>query len=147
MAHRVQAPDGRQWTVRVRWLPQGFGRGPVDRARARLHRGWQRYKQVAFVGEETVFWFWFEAFLWLLGIALVVLLVVPLLAAVVEMLALLPLAVVVIAFRLFRREWIVEVRSDRDVENLPTRGWRAARRLARRVAAEIEATGTHSQIH
>lgn len=142
MAHRVHAPDGRQWTVRVRWLPQALGAGPMERAKTRLRRGWERYKTIAFVGEETIFWFWFEAFLWLLGIALVVLLVVPIIAAVIELLILLPLAAALITARLLlRHEWVVEAQSGEELHEVPARGVRPAFREARRLADQIQQHG------
>ena len=133
----MRSPDGREWTVGVRWLPRRpkwFGWG----------FGWKRRKR----GNASD---WAEGFGGLDGeggiIILLVLVAVifawffvfPVLVFLLDLLLLVLIALGAIAFRvLFRRPWIVEATSGDDELTWPVVGWHASLERVDHVAARLQ---------
>lgn len=112
MTRRVQAPDGRVWEVRRRWLPRGSA---LMRLRSRMAAGGRFWRRI---GEYAEAPFDFESILFVLALlaalAALAYLLVPLLLTVLELLLLVPL--LVLARMLLRRPWEVEARCGEPPE-------------------------------
>lgn len=146
MDAEVQAPDGRRWVVRRRWLPRWAGEGVWSRFRRRT-KGLGRRAGDGLDGADAAGCALegFEALVVVVfvvvGLLLLAFVVVPLLLAVLELLALVLLVLLGAGFRvLFRRPWRVEARSsDGRVLEWRIVGWRASGRARHQAEQQLQA--------
>jgi len=139
-SRRVQAPDGREWTVGIRWLPRrakwfGWGFGWKRRPRqnpSRWSDGFEFLEEggvIILLVLVAVLFAWFFVF--------------PVLVFVLDLLLLLLIAVVAIVARvLFRRPWVVEATSAvdgaREQLSWPVVGWQQSLERVDHVAARLQ---------
>jgi hypothetical protein len=129
VAKTVTAPDGRTWTIRIRWLPW----------RARTRPRWLfRRRRSKGDGKELRGGGWFDGLVdfpidfegwWILvaiiALAVLIFLVLPIVIFLVELLVfLIAVGVVVVVRVLMRSPWTVEAVSDGDAGR--TMEWRSA---------------------
>jgi hypothetical protein len=138
----VTAPDGREWTVGVRWLPRrprwlGWGFGRRRRARGERAAWWDGADIPDFGGDSLT--------AWLIVVGLVVafflawFFVFPVLFLLLDLVLVLLLAAGAVAARvLFRRPWIVQAVRGDETREWPVVGWRASRDFALAVAIRLE---------
>ena len=125
---KVRSLDGREWTVRRRWLPRhdGFAswweRRRAERRGARDDGSWWHALDIPVDLEGLA--------LGAIAVAVLVAFVflgIPLLLALLDVLVILLLAVVGVVTRvLFRRPWTVEAVSGQDRVERQVVGWRRA---------------------
>ncbi|MBA2438871.1 MAG: hypothetical protein H0V52_11070 [Acidimicrobiia bacterium] len=144
---RVDAPDGRHWTVRRQWAPRLLGRGLRARIeqRRRRRRGKRSGGDAAEAVADSLSWF-DEGFVAVVGIVLLVgvfvllfTLGLPLVLALVDLMVVVALVVGgVVARVLFRRPWTVQA-SDGAGSQVIRRvvGWAASGRMRDEMAAEL----------
>jgi len=145
----VTDPDGRPWTVGIRWLPRkphwiGWGPGRNE-GKKRTEREWNWYDgldvfnldfsdgpaPLAAIAAIAVFVF----VLWFF--------VLPIAILALDLLFLLLLAAVSIATRvLFRRPWIVEATTPGEQHQRPVVGYRASKEMVDETARTIQLAGT-----
>ena len=143
----VTDPNGRPWTVGIRWLPRKprwIGWGP--RRKKRKDRDWGWLDAVDPVSAldaadgpgslaaivavaAVVFLFWFF--------------VLPVAILALDLLFVVLLAAVSVAARvLFRRPWIVEASTTGEQHQRPVVGYRASREMVDDTARSIQFSGT-----
>jgi len=127
---RVDAPDGRSWTVRRRWVPRLGDESLWNRFRRRTRQAVRWTRELApdgleLLGESVA-----------IGIAVFVISLLVIFVGLPVLFALLDLAVVllltllgILARVVFRRPWVIEA-SDDDGQRRTWRvvGWRASGR-------------------
>ncbi len=142
-SRHVRAPDGREWTVGIRWLPRrpkwrgwGFSRNRRDRGSG--GSAWWNVLDIPDVGGDSIT-LWLIVIGVLLAVVLAWVFVFPVLFFLLDLLVLVLIAAVAIALRvLFRRPWIVQARSGDDELTWPVVGWRASLRRVDAVAARLQ---------
>ena len=140
-ATEVQAPDGREWTVGIRWLPRrpkwlGWG---FERRRRRHDDAsdWWGVLDIPDFG-DSLGWFLVIVAV-LIVVALLWFLVFPVLFFLVDLLLLVLVAAGAIALRvLFRRPWIVQAVSSDEVLTWAVVGWRKSNERVDAVAARLQ---------
>lgn len=145
---QVTAPDGTVHVVRIEWIGNRIRRAPSD-LRERIGRGRKRTGKVVDGSEDVADGClavpdeFFLIAIVIVAVVLFFVFVTPLLAGLVEILALALIAFGVWSFRiLFRRPWrIVHETSDGPVERCLVVGWRRSQRVMRDAADEVAATG------
>jgi hypothetical protein len=140
-ATEVRSPDGRAWTVGIRWLPRrpkwlgwGFGR---ERHRRGDSSAWWYVLDVPDFGDELG---WFFVILGVvIAVALLWFVVFPVLVFILDLLLLVLLAAGAIALRvLFRRPWIVQAVSDDETLSWAVVGWRKSNERVNAVVARLK---------
>jgi hypothetical protein len=138
----VTAPDGREWTVGVRWLPRlprwlGWGFGRRRRARREQSRWWDVADIPDVFGDSLTGWLIVVGFI--IAFFLAWFFVFPVLFLLLDLLLVLLLAAGAVSTRvLFRRPWIVQAVSEDETREWPVVGWRASRDFARATAVRLE---------
>ena len=149
---QVTAPDGTVHVVRIEWIGNRIRRAPSD-LRERIGRGRKRTGKVVDAGEDVPSGcipvpdeFALVAIV-VVAVLLFFVFVTPLLAGLIELLALALIAFGVWGFRiLFRRPWrIVHETSDGPVERCLVVGWRRSHRVMNDAADEVAETGEARQ--
>jgi hypothetical protein len=151
-ARVVDAPDGRRWSVRRRWLPRMGAETVWGRFHRRFRQAMRRVGDAAdadpgcldVLGEGLV-----AAVLVIIGLLLLVFVVLPLLIAIVDVLIVVLLGLLSIVARvLLRRPWTVEATAATTDGSEPlvwkVVGWRASGDKVDEVADALVA-GVHPQ--